>query len=116
MLPIAADARRGGHSSRRFPVAVTYLPVTRCQICYHTVAYRPGNLSEVLTRHYRRAHLETLGPFPVADHRDPDHPPMPPQASAGSGRPCSSRLAVSSPGERPGGFTPGAAELSQAVR
>jgi hypothetical protein len=48
-------------SSRRFPVAVTYLPVTRCQICHRTVAYRPGNLSEVLTEHYRRAHPGALG-------------------------------------------------------
>jgi hypothetical protein len=47
--------------SRRFPVTVTHLPVTRCQICHHTVAYRPGNLSEVLTEHYRRAHPEALG-------------------------------------------------------
>ena len=46
--------------SRRFPVTVTHLPVTRCQICHRTVAYRPGNLSEVLTEHYRRAHPETL--------------------------------------------------------
>ena len=48
-------------TSRRFPVAVTYLPVTRCQVCHRTVAYRPGNLSEVLTEHYRRAHPEALG-------------------------------------------------------
>jgi hypothetical protein len=48
-------------SSRRFPVTVTQLPVTRCQICHRTVAYRPGNLSEVLTEHYRRAHPEELG-------------------------------------------------------
>jgi len=76
-------------------VTITHLPVTRCQICHRTVAYRPGNLSEVLTGHYRRAHPETLGlPSRVADHRDPDHPPMPPQASAGPGRPCRSRLAV----------------------
>jgi hypothetical protein len=47
--------------SRRFPVTVTQLPVTRCQICHRTVAYRPGNLSAVLTEHYRRAHPETLG-------------------------------------------------------
>ena len=47
--------------SRRFPVTVTHLLVTRCQICHRTVAYRPGNLSEVLTGHYRRAHPETLG-------------------------------------------------------
>jgi hypothetical protein len=47
--------------SRRFPVTVTHLPVTRCQICDRTLAYRPGNLSEVLTEHYRRAHPEALG-------------------------------------------------------
>ena len=47
-------------SSRRFPVTVTYLPVTRCQICRQTLAYRPGSLSEVLTGHYRRAHPEAL--------------------------------------------------------
>ena len=47
--------------SRRFPVTVTQLPVTRCQICHHTVAYRPGNLTEVLTDRYRRAHPEALG-------------------------------------------------------
>ena len=48
-------------SSRRFLVTVTYLPVTRCQLCRRTVAYRPGNLSEVLTGYYRRAHPEALG-------------------------------------------------------
>ncbi len=47
--------------SRRFPVTITHLPVTRCQICHRTVAYRPGNLSEVLTEHYRRAHPTALG-------------------------------------------------------
>ena len=47
--------------SRRFPVTVTHLPVTRCQICHRTVAYRPGNLSEVLTEHYRQTHPEVLG-------------------------------------------------------
>jgi hypothetical protein len=41
-------------------VTVTQLPVTRCQICQRTVAYRPGTLTEVLTEHYRRAHPETL--------------------------------------------------------
>jgi hypothetical protein len=46
--------------SRGFPVTVTHLPVIRCQICDHTVAYRPGTLSEVLTEHYRRAHPEVL--------------------------------------------------------
>ena len=47
--------------SCRFPVIATQLPVTRCQICQRTVAYRPGSLSEVLTEHYRRAHPEALG-------------------------------------------------------
>ena len=47
-------------SSRRFPVTVTHLPITRCQICHRTVAYLPGNLSEVLTEHYRRVHPEVL--------------------------------------------------------
>ena len=47
--------------SRRFPVTVTQLPVTRCEICHRAVAYLPGSLSEVLTEHYRRAHPETLG-------------------------------------------------------
>lgn len=46
--------------SRRFPVTVTHLPVTRCQVCRRTVAYRPGTISEALTDHYRRTHPETL--------------------------------------------------------
>jgi hypothetical protein len=47
--------------SRRFPVTVTHLPVTRCQICDRALAYRPGNISEALTEHYRRTHPEALG-------------------------------------------------------
>jgi hypothetical protein len=47
--------------SRRYPVTITRLPVTRCQICDRTVAYRPGSISEVLTEHYRRAHPQALG-------------------------------------------------------
>jgi hypothetical protein len=43
-------------SSRRFPVSVTRLPVTRRQIWHRTVAYRPSSLSDVLVAHYRRAH------------------------------------------------------------
>jgi len=49
-------------SSRRLPVTVTQLPVTRCQICRRTVACRPGSLTEGLTDHYRRAHPEALSP------------------------------------------------------
>jgi len=47
--------------SRPFPVTVIHLPVTRCQVCHRTVAYRPGTISEALTEHYRRAHPEALG-------------------------------------------------------
>ena len=46
--------------SRRFPVTVTHLPVTRCQICHRTIAYQPGSLSDALTEHYRRAHPQVL--------------------------------------------------------
>ena len=73
IMPRGVHRHRGGHpdkpgiievvsnSSSRFPVTVTHLPVTRCQICDRTIAYRPGTISEVLTEHYRRAHPETLG-------------------------------------------------------
>jgi len=47
--------------SRRFPVTVSHLPVTRCQICHRTVAHQPGQASEVLTEHYQRVHPEALG-------------------------------------------------------
>jgi hypothetical protein len=58
---LASLSQMSKSPSRRFPVTVTQLPVTRCQICHRTVAYRPGSLSEVLTEHYRRAHPEALG-------------------------------------------------------
>jgi hypothetical protein len=47
--------------SRSFAVTVTHLPVTRCQICYGGVAYRPGKIREFLTDHYRRPHPPRLG-------------------------------------------------------
>ena len=43
------------------PGDVTYLPVTRCQLCGRTLAYRPGTISEILTGHYRQARPEALG-------------------------------------------------------
>jgi hypothetical protein len=46
--------------SSRFPVTVTRLPVTRCEICGRTLAYRPGQASTVLTEHYHRLHPEAL--------------------------------------------------------
>jgi hypothetical protein len=51
---------RKSSPSRHFPVTVTHLPITRCDVCHGTVAYRPGTISEALTEHYRRAHPETL--------------------------------------------------------
>jgi len=56
IIEVMSNAR-----SRRFPVTIIQLPVTRCQNCHRTIAYRPGNLSQVLTEHYRRAHPEALG-------------------------------------------------------
>jgi hypothetical protein len=47
-------------SNPRFPVTVTQLPVLRCEICQRTIAHKPGQASEVLTEHYRRAHPESL--------------------------------------------------------
>jgi hypothetical protein len=41
-------------------VTVTQLPVTRCQICRRTLACPAGNLTQLLTGHYRRAHSEAL--------------------------------------------------------
>lgn len=58
---LASWSQMSSSSSRRFPVTVTRLPVTRCEICRRTVAHRPGALCEALTEHYRRAHLEALG-------------------------------------------------------
>jgi hypothetical protein len=46
--------------SSRFPVTVSRLPVTRCEICGRTLAHRPGKASDVLTQHYNRMHPEAL--------------------------------------------------------
>jgi hypothetical protein len=61
--------------SRRLPVTVTQLPVTRCEICQRTVAYWPGSLSEVLTERYRRAHSEALGSLPGSPPQGGPHLP-----------------------------------------
>jgi hypothetical protein len=41
-------------------VTVSRLPVTRCEVCGRTLAYRPGQASAVLTQHYHRMHPEAL--------------------------------------------------------
>jgi hypothetical protein len=48
-------------SPRSFPVTITQLPLTRCQIYHRAVINRPGSLSQALTEHYRRTHPEALG-------------------------------------------------------
>ena len=50
--------------SPQFPVTVSRLPVTRCEICGRTLAYRPGKASDVLTAHYNRMHPEALSGKP----------------------------------------------------
>ena len=46
---LAQWAAMKNSASSRFPVSVTHLPVVRCHICRRTMAYRPGQLSAVLT-------------------------------------------------------------------
>jgi hypothetical protein len=50
--------------SSRFPVTVSRLPVTRCEVCGRTLAYQPGQASAVLTQHYNRMHPEALDDAP----------------------------------------------------
>jgi hypothetical protein len=44
----------------KFPVTVTQLPVTRCKLCGRTLAHRPGQASEVLTKHYEKMHPDAF--------------------------------------------------------
>jgi hypothetical protein len=44
----------------RFPVTVTRLPVSRCQVCERTFAIKTGQASTVLTEHYLREHPDVL--------------------------------------------------------
>jgi hypothetical protein len=60
-------------ASNRFPVTVTQLPVTRCNLCQRTVAYRPGEVgaaSAALTKHYELKHKDALGGPPVPADED----------------------------------------------
>ena len=68
---LASSEVMSNSRSRRFPVPLPQLPVTRCQICHRTVAYRPGNLSEVLTGHYRRAISKSSASLPGSRPRKP---------------------------------------------
>ena len=63
----------GKPGSRRFPVTLTHLLVTRCQIRHHTIACQPGKASDALTGHYRHAHPATpsLPPPGSQPHRSP---------------------------------------------
>ena len=59
---VASGTEMSTPPSRRCPVTVTHLPVTRCQPCHRAVACRPGVISATLTGRYRRAHPGALGP------------------------------------------------------
>jgi hypothetical protein len=52
-------------AAKNFPVTVTQLPVTRCDLCQRTVAYRPGEASVALTKHYELRHKDALGASPA---------------------------------------------------
>lgn len=54
-------------AKNNFPVTVTQLPVTRCEICQRTVAYRPGEASIALTKHYELRHKDALGASPKGE-------------------------------------------------
>jgi hypothetical protein len=57
-------------AAKNFPVTVTRLPVTRCDICQRTVAYRPevpGAASAALTKHYELMHKDALGMTPKSE-------------------------------------------------
>lgn len=53
--------------STKFPVTISQLPVTRCDVCGRTLAYRPGKASEVLTAHYTKLHPDALTDAAEAD-------------------------------------------------
>ncbi|HVT70352.1 MAG TPA: hypothetical protein VHF26_21585 [Trebonia sp.] len=57
-------------ATKSFPVTVTQLPLTRCEICQTTVAYRPGAASAALTKHYELRHKDALGKSPEPEDGD----------------------------------------------
>jgi hypothetical protein len=57
-------------AAKNFPVTVSQLPVTRCEICQRTVAYRPGEASAALTKHYELRHKDALGVISASDTSD----------------------------------------------
>ena len=87
----------GKPGSRRFPVTVTHLPVTRCQICHRTMAYRPGKASDALTGHYRQAH--PASPPPGSRHTQIARRPRRPLP--GRGQPARQDHATDPSGHRP---------------
>jgi hypothetical protein len=57
-------------AAKSFPVTVTQLPVTRCEICQRTVAFRPGEARAALTKHYELKHKDALGLVPADEAED----------------------------------------------
>jgi hypothetical protein len=82
-------------AAKNFPVTVTQLPVTRCVICQRTVAFRPGEASTALTKHYELRHKDKMGLAPAEDSELSVRRARPQrsfrtrrQESAGPGRAC----------------------------
>ena len=63
-------SRSAAKNSPVVPVTVTQLPVTRCEICQRTVAFRPGEASAALTKHYELRHKEALGTLPAGTQHE----------------------------------------------
>jgi hypothetical protein len=60
---MTSQRSRPSHPRRRsFPVTVDQLPVVRCSLCGRTLAYRPGQVTTVLTMHYQREHPSAMLP------------------------------------------------------
>ena len=78
-------------AAKNFPVTVTQLPVTRCEICQRTVAFRPGEASAALTKHYELRHKDALGLSAAADAElsVPAAAPLPALSRADGPRPGS---------------------------
>src|SRR6201992_2900433 len=87
-------------ADNNFPVTVTQLPVTRCQLCERTVAYRPGEASAALTKHYELRHKDALGLSPV-EAAELAAFPRRPHASPGPPHPAARPAARVSPRARP---------------
>jgi len=92
---------RGAPGSRRFPVTVTHLPVTRRQICHRTAPAGPGPSASSWPGSTAGLSRTARPPVPVAGRRAPRCPQMPPSAAAGPGPTCHRAWPQDASGHRP---------------